>query len=189
MQHARSHSSVFIPSIQVCECPFTLHQEEEQKRDHFGEVAIDVHRMFHHDSTALTTRASGLGWISAALPRIQGVHRNLHTNPVDPSKAGGSPTCATQEGGGDSSRTVPYPLNNKRSSPGQIDGQHVTLVKTSSLQPENPETRVYLRLLISRPSPGTTRAQPLETLGGPFRGRGSSTGPTGGASTTLIPPW
>ena len=46
-------------SIQVCECAFALHQE--QKRDHFGTaVAIDVHRMFHHDPTALTTRASGL---------------------------------------------------------------------------------------------------------------------------------
>ena len=31
-----------------------LHQE--QKIDHFRTVAIDVHRMFHHDSTALATR-------------------------------------------------------------------------------------------------------------------------------------
>ena len=31
------------------------------------------------------TQASGLGWTSAGLPYIQGVHRNLHTNPVDPS--------------------------------------------------------------------------------------------------------
>ena len=31
------------------------------------------------------------------------------------------------------------------------------------------------------------RAQPLATLGGPFRRRGGSTGPTGGASTILIP--
>ena len=53
--------------------------------DHFGAVAIDVHRMFHHDSTALTTRASGLGWTPAGLPHIQRVHRNLRTNPVDPS--------------------------------------------------------------------------------------------------------
>ena len=52
---------------------------------HFGTVAIDFHRMFHHDSTALTTQASGLGWTSAGLPHIQGVHRNLRTNPVDPS--------------------------------------------------------------------------------------------------------
>ena len=36
--------------MQVCECAFALHQE--QKRDHFGALAIDVHRMFHHDSTA-----------------------------------------------------------------------------------------------------------------------------------------
>ena len=48
-------------------------------------VAIDVHRIIHHDSTSLTTRASGLGWTSAGLPHIQGVHRNLRTNPVDPS--------------------------------------------------------------------------------------------------------
>ena len=84
MQNARSHSSVFIRSIQVCECAFALHQE--QKRDHFGTVAIDVHRIFHHDSTALqTTRASDLGWASsAALPHIQGVHRSSNTNPVDP---------------------------------------------------------------------------------------------------------
>ena len=83
MQNARSHSSVFIRSIQVCECAFALHQE--QKRDHIGTVAIDVHPMFHHDSTALTTRASGLGWTFADLPHIQGVHRNLRTTPVDPS--------------------------------------------------------------------------------------------------------
>ena len=83
MQNARSHSPVFIRSRQVCERAFALHQE--QKRDHFGTVAIDVHRMFDHDSTALTTRASGLGWTSSAgLLHIQGVHRNLRTNPVDP---------------------------------------------------------------------------------------------------------
>ena len=83
MQNARSHSSVFIRSIPVCECAFALHQE--QKRDHFGTVAIDVHRIFHHDSTALqTTRASGLGWASAGLPHMQGVHRSSNTNPVDP---------------------------------------------------------------------------------------------------------
>ena len=76
---------VFIRSIQVCECAFALHQE--QKRAHFGTVAIDAHRMFHHDSTALliTTQASGLGWTSAGLPHIQGVHKKLRTNPVDPS--------------------------------------------------------------------------------------------------------
>ena len=61
-----------------------LYYHEEQKRDHLGTLAIDVHRMFHHDSTALTTRASGLGWTSAGLPHTQGVHRNLRTNPVDP---------------------------------------------------------------------------------------------------------
>ena len=87
MQNARSYSSVSIRSTirsrQVCECAFALHQE--QKRDHFGTVAIDAHRMFHHDSTALTTRASGLGWTSAGLPHIQGTRRNLRTNPVDPS--------------------------------------------------------------------------------------------------------
>ena len=82
MQNARSHSSVFIQSIQVCECAFALRQE--QKRDHFGTVAINVHRMFHHDSTALTTRASGLGWTSAGLPHLRGVHENLRTNPVNP---------------------------------------------------------------------------------------------------------
>ena len=66
-------------------CTFVFHQN--QKRGHFGTVAIDVHRMFHHDSTALTTRASGLGWTSAGLLLIyiQGVYRNLRTNPVDPS--------------------------------------------------------------------------------------------------------
>ena len=83
MQNARSHSSVFIPSTQVCECAFALHQERQIY--HFGTVAIDVHRVFHHDSTALTTRASGRGWTSAALPHIQGVHRNLRTSPVNPS--------------------------------------------------------------------------------------------------------
>ena len=82
-QNARSHSSAFNRSIQVCECAFALHQK--QKRDHSGTVAIDVHRMFHHDSTALTTRTSGLGWTSAGLPHTQGVCRSLRTNPVDPS--------------------------------------------------------------------------------------------------------
>ena len=62
----------------LCIAPITT----EEKRDHFGTIAVDVHRMFHHDSTALTTLASGLGWISAGLPHIQGVHRNLRTNPV-----------------------------------------------------------------------------------------------------------
>ena len=81
---------------------------------HFGtSVAIDVHvhRMFHHGSTALLrTRASGLlRYTSAGLPHKQlakmsfdeifdltagvyfnfynkqGLHRNLRTNPVDPS--------------------------------------------------------------------------------------------------------
>ena len=61
--------------IQVYECAFSLHQE--QKRHHFGTVATDVHLMFRRDSTALTARASGL-------PHMQGVHRNLRTNPVDP---------------------------------------------------------------------------------------------------------
>ena len=70
-------------SIQVRECAFALHQQ--QKRYHFGTVAIDAHRMFHHDSTALTTQASGLGWTAASLPHIQGVHRGLRTNPVDQS--------------------------------------------------------------------------------------------------------
>ena len=79
----RQISLVDLHSINVCECAFASHQE--RKRDHFGTVAIDVHGMFHHDSTALTTRASGLGWTSAGLPHIHGVHRNLRTNPVDPS--------------------------------------------------------------------------------------------------------
>ena len=83
MQNARSHSLVFVRSIRVCECACALHQE--QKRDHFGRVGIDVHRMCYYDSTALTTRASGLGWTSAGLPHIQAVHSNLRTNPVDPS--------------------------------------------------------------------------------------------------------
>ena len=68
---------------QVCECAFALHQE--QKTDHLGAEAIDVHRMFHHDSTALITRASGLGRTSAGLPHIQQVRRNLRLNPVDPN--------------------------------------------------------------------------------------------------------
>ena len=67
----------------MCECAFALHQE--QKRYNFGAVAIDVQRMFHHDSTAQETRASGLGWTSPGLPHIQGVHRNLRTNTVDHS--------------------------------------------------------------------------------------------------------
>ena len=78
-----SHSSVFIRSIQVCECAFALHQE--QKRDHFETVAIDIQLMFHPDSTALITRASGVGWTSAGLAHVQGVPRNLRPNPVDPS--------------------------------------------------------------------------------------------------------
>ena len=42
-----------------------------------------VHRMFHHDSTALTTRASGLRWPATY---TGGIHRNyLRTNPVDQS--------------------------------------------------------------------------------------------------------
>ena len=69
----------------MCECAFALHQE--QKRDHFGTVAIDVHRLFHHDPTALKTRASGLGWTSAGLPHIQGVHRQeLAYKPGRPNK-------------------------------------------------------------------------------------------------------
>ena len=67
----------------VCGCVFSLHQD--QNRDHFGTIAIDIHGMFRHDSTARTTRASGLGWTSTGLPHIQGVHRNLRTNQVDPS--------------------------------------------------------------------------------------------------------
>ena len=62
---------------------FYVHQE--QKRDHFGTVAIDVHRVFPHGSTAPIPRASGLGRTSFGLPHTQGVHRNLRTNPVDPN--------------------------------------------------------------------------------------------------------
>ena len=51
----------------------------------FGTLAIKVHRMFHDDSIALTTRASSLAWTSAGLPHLQGVQTNVHTNPVDPS--------------------------------------------------------------------------------------------------------
>ena len=83
MQNAISHSSVSIRSIQMCMCAFALPQE--QKRNRFGTVAFDVHRMFHHDETALTTRASGLGWTSAGLPHMQEVHSNWRTNPVKPS--------------------------------------------------------------------------------------------------------
>ena len=83
MQNARSHVSVFIRSLQVCGCAFSLHPEQE--RDHFRTVAIDVYRTFHHDSIALTTRAPGVGWFSAGLLHIQAVHKNLRTNPVDPS--------------------------------------------------------------------------------------------------------
>ena len=79
----RHISFVGLHSINTGVCAFALHQEP--KRDLFRTVAIDVHRMSHHDSTALTTRASGLDWTSAGLPHIQGVHRNLRANPVDPS--------------------------------------------------------------------------------------------------------
>ena len=48
MQNTSSHSSVLIRSIQVCECAFALYQE--QKRDHFGAVAIDVHRSTNNPS-------------------------------------------------------------------------------------------------------------------------------------------
>ena len=51
----------------------------------FGTVAINVHRMSHHGLTVLTPRASGLSWTSAGLPHVQGVHKNLPANPVDPS--------------------------------------------------------------------------------------------------------
>ena len=77
----RQISLVGLHSINIC--AFTLHQE--QKRDHFGAGAINVHRMFDRDSTAPTTRSSGLGWTSAGVPHIQQIHRNLRTNPVDPS--------------------------------------------------------------------------------------------------------
>ena len=82
MQNARSHSLIFNRSIQVCEFAMAPHQE--QKRHHFGAVAINVRRMFHHGSTA-KTRASRLDWTSAGLPHIHGAHSNLRTNPVDPS--------------------------------------------------------------------------------------------------------
>ena len=41
--------------------------------------------MFHHASTALTTRAAGVGWTSHCLAHIQRVHRNLRSNAVEPS--------------------------------------------------------------------------------------------------------
>ena len=53
-------------------------------RDHFGAVAIDVHRMFHHDPTPKYPSITP-GLDPAGLPPIHGVHRNLRTNPVDPS--------------------------------------------------------------------------------------------------------
>ena len=62
MQNARSHSSLFIRPIQSRRCAFALHRE--QNRGLVGTVAIIVHRMFHHHSTALKTLASGLGWAS-----------------------------------------------------------------------------------------------------------------------------
>ena len=64
MQNTRSHSSVFIRSIPVCVCFFitsTRAEEQQQKRDHFGAVAIEVHRMLHHDSTVLTVRVHRCG--------------------------------------------------------------------------------------------------------------------------------
>ena len=81
MQNARSHSSVFKRPIQVCECAFALHQD--QKRDHLGAVAIDIHLMFRHDLTEKTP--SIRPGLDIRLPHIQGVHRNLRTNPLDPS--------------------------------------------------------------------------------------------------------
>ena len=69
MQNAKVSLVGLHRSIRVCECAFALHQE--QKRENFGTVAIDVHRMLHHDSAAaLTTRASGLGWTSPGLPHL-----------------------------------------------------------------------------------------------------------------------
>ena len=96
MQNARSHSSVFIRSIQVCQCDFALHQE--QKRDHFGTVAIDVHSMFHYDSAA--EKPEHQAWAGPPLAchiyrectgtcvqtqELAHEHKNLRTNPVDPS--------------------------------------------------------------------------------------------------------
>ena len=79
MQSARSHSSVFIRSI-VCLCITS----RAEKRDHFGAVAIDVHRMFHHDSTAQNPEHQAWAGTSLACHiHIQGVHNNLRTNPVD----------------------------------------------------------------------------------------------------------
>ena len=84
MQNATSHWSVFNQPIPVCECALALHQE--QKRYHLEAVAIDAHRMLHHHSTQKNPEcSSGLGWTSAGLPHIQGVHRNLRTNPVGPN--------------------------------------------------------------------------------------------------------
>ena len=37
----------------------------------------------------------------------------------------------------------PIPYTEKRSALGQIDGQHVTVVKPSSLQLKKPETKEY----------------------------------------------
>ena len=62
----RHISFVGLHSISTGVRAFALHQEQE--RDHFGTVAIDVHRMFHHDSTTPTHRASGLGWTYAGPP-------------------------------------------------------------------------------------------------------------------------
>ena len=91
MQNERQISLVGLHSTnqyrRVRECACALHLE--QKRDHFGTVAIDVHRMFHRDSTALTTTNNpsirpglDLRWPPTYAGSTQELAR---TNPVDPS--------------------------------------------------------------------------------------------------------
>ena len=71
--------------MQVCACAFALHQEQK-KRDHLGTVAIDVHRMFHRDSTALTTRPSIRPGMDLRWPATYtGNTQELAYNPADPS--------------------------------------------------------------------------------------------------------
>ena len=84
-QRAKTRISVGLHSINTCVrvCLYiTPRAGERSLRNSSNRRPPHI---FHHDSTALTTRASGLGWASAGLPHTQRVHRNLRTNPADPS--------------------------------------------------------------------------------------------------------
>ena len=64
--------------------PYVPSKLDSKKNEH--QAWAGPPRMFHHIMTReQKIRASGLGWTCAGLPHIRGVHRNLHTNPVDPS--------------------------------------------------------------------------------------------------------